>query len=49
MTVLVVFLYVLTPSLRWEGGQLHVSGHVRRHLSRAGRRAACVAGVGISP
>src|SRR5688572_11529603 len=33
MTVLVVFLYALTPSLRWEEGQLHVSGHVRRHLS----------------
>ena len=33
MTVLVVFLYALTPSLRWEGGQFHVSGHVRRHLS----------------
>lgn len=33
MTLLIVFLYALTPSLRWEGGQLHVSGHVRRHLS----------------
>jgi hypothetical protein len=33
MTLLVVFLYALTPSLRWEDGQLHVSGHVRRHLS----------------
>jgi hypothetical protein len=33
MTLLVVFLYALTPSLRWEEGQLHVSGHVRRHLS----------------
>lgn len=33
MAVLVVFLYALTPSLRWDDGQLHVSGHVRRHLS----------------
>lgn len=33
MTLLVLFLYALTPSLRWEGGQLHVSGHVRRHIS----------------
>jgi hypothetical protein len=27
-----VFLYALTPSLRWQEGRLHVSGHVRRHL-----------------
>ena len=33
IVLIVVFLYALTPSLRWEGGQLHVSGHVRRHLS----------------
>ena len=33
LTLLVVFLYALTPSLRWEEGRLHVSGHVRRHLS----------------
>jgi uncharacterized membrane protein (UPF0182 family) len=33
MTLLVVLLYALTPSLRWESGKLHVSGHVRRHLS----------------
>ena len=33
ITLLVVFLYALTPSLRWEEGQLHVSGHVRRHIS----------------
>jgi len=33
VTLLVVFLYALTPSLRWEEGQLHVSGHVRRHFS----------------
>ena len=33
MTLLVVFLYALTPSLRWEDGQFHVSGHVRRHMA----------------
>ncbi len=33
ITLLVVFLYALTPSLRWDAGQLQVSGHVRRHLS----------------
>ena len=33
ITLLVIFLYALTPSLRWEEGQLHVSGHVRRHIS----------------
>lgn len=32
MTLLVVFLYALTPSLRWERGALYVSSHVRRHL-----------------
>ena len=33
VTLIVTFLYALTPSLRWEEGQLHVSGHVRRHLA----------------
>jgi hypothetical protein len=33
MTLLVIFLYALTPSLRWESGQLRVSGHVRRHFA----------------
>ncbi len=33
ITLLVIFLYALTPSLRWEEGQFHVSGHVRRHIS----------------
>lgn len=31
-TALVVFLYALTPSLRWERGTLYVSHYVRRHL-----------------
>jgi hypothetical protein len=29
----VVFLYALTPSLRWERGTLRVSQYVRRHLT----------------
>ena len=29
----VVFLYALTPSLRWERGALYVSSYVRRHLA----------------
>lgn len=30
---LVVVLYALTPSLRWEQGSVYVSGYVRRHLA----------------
>lgn len=30
---LVLLLYALTPSLRWEQGGLYVSGYVRRHLA----------------
>lgn len=33
VTLLVVFLYALTPSLQWDEGQLQVTGHVRRHMS----------------
>ncbi|HEX6533815.1 MAG TPA: UPF0182 family protein [Gemmatimonadaceae bacterium] len=32
VTAVVVFLYALTPSLRWERGTLYVSHYVRRHL-----------------
>ena len=32
----VVFLYALTPSLKWERGSLRVSQYVRRHLSILG-------------
>lgn len=32
VALLVVFLYALTPSLRWESGRLVVTGYVRRHL-----------------
>lgn len=33
VATVVIFLYALTPSLRWEGGSLRVSSYVRRHLS----------------
>lgn len=32
VTVIVIGLYALTPSLRWSDGGLRVSGYVRRHL-----------------
>ena len=32
VTAVVIFLYALTPSLRWERGSLYVSHYVRRHL-----------------
>lgn len=33
VAALVIFLYALTPSLRWERGTLRVSQYVRRHLT----------------
>ncbi|MEO6445237.1 MAG: UPF0182 family protein [Gemmatimonadaceae bacterium] len=36
VTLLVVVLYALTPSLRWEGGRLRVSSYVRRHFFALG-------------
>ena len=36
ITVLVILLYALTPSLRWERGTLHVSAYVRRHFTILG-------------
>jgi hypothetical protein len=33
VTAVVVFLYAITPSLRWERGKLHISTYVRRHLA----------------
>ena len=36
VSLLVVFLYALTPSLRWEGGRLRVSSYVRRHFFALG-------------
>ena len=32
----VIGLYALTPSLRWERGTFHLSAHVRRHLAVLG-------------
>jgi hypothetical protein len=36
VTLVVMFLYALTPSLRWESGRLRISGHVKRHLAVLG-------------
>ena len=36
ITLVVGFLYALTPSLRWEGGRLRVSTYVRRHFFALG-------------
>ena len=33
VAAVVIFLYALTPSLRWERGTLRVSQYVRRHLT----------------
>lgn len=33
VAALVLFLYALTPSLRWERGTLYVSAYVRRHVT----------------
>ncbi|MEO8881109.1 MAG: UPF0182 family protein [Gemmatimonadaceae bacterium] len=35
-TVVVIFFYALTPSLRWDRGSLYVSHYVRRHLAALG-------------
>ena len=35
-TILVVVLYALTPSLRWDRGALYVSAYVRRHFTMLG-------------
>jgi uncharacterized membrane protein (UPF0182 family) len=36
VAAVVVFLYALTPSLRWERGTLYVSNYVRRHFAVLG-------------
>ena len=36
VSVLVIGLYALTPSLKWERGRIHVSTYVRRHISVIG-------------
>ncbi|MEP7065690.1 MAG: UPF0182 family protein [Gemmatimonadota bacterium] len=35
-TLVVIFFYALTPSLRWDRGALYVSHYVRRHLAALG-------------
>jgi uncharacterized membrane protein (UPF0182 family) len=42
VTTLVVLLYALTPSLRWERGRLYVSAYVRRHFVVLGGVLLCV-------
>lgn len=32
VATVVILLYALTPSLKWQGGSLYVSNYVRRHL-----------------
>jgi uncharacterized membrane protein (UPF0182 family) len=39
ISVVVVFLYAITPSLRWEQGRLYISAYVRRHLAALGALA----------
>ena len=34
--IVVIFLYAITPSLRWQQGRLYVSAYVRRHFSALG-------------
>lgn len=36
VSLVVVFFYALTPSLRWEGGRLRVTAYVRRHFFALG-------------
>lgn len=36
VSLVVVVLYALTPSLRWEGGRLRVTSYVRRHFFALG-------------
>ncbi len=33
VSAIVLFLYALTPSLRWERGTVYISAYVRRHLT----------------
>lgn len=36
VAVVVVLLYAITPSLKWEQGKLYISAYVRRHLAALG-------------
>jgi len=37
--VVVILLYAITPSLRWEQGKLYISAYVRRHFAALGALA----------
>ena len=39
VSVVVVFLYAITPSLKWEQGKLYISAYVRRHFAALGALA----------
>jgi uncharacterized protein len=39
VSALVILLYAITPSLRWEHGKLYVSAYVRRHFAVLGALA----------
>ncbi|HEV8410218.1 MAG TPA: UPF0182 family protein, partial [Gemmatimonadaceae bacterium] len=39
VTVVVIFLYAITPSLKWESGRLYISAYVRRHFAALGALA----------
>ena len=39
VSALVILLYAITPSLRWERGRLYVSAYVRRHFAVLGALA----------
>jgi uncharacterized membrane protein (UPF0182 family) len=39
VSIVVIFLYAITPSLKWEQGRLYVSAYVRRHFAALGALA----------
>jgi uncharacterized membrane protein (UPF0182 family) len=39
VAVVVIFLYAITPSLKWERGRLYISAYVRRHFAALGALA----------
>lgn len=39
VAVVVIFLYAITPSLKWEQGKLYISAYVRRHFAALGALA----------
>ncbi len=43
VSVIVIFLYAITPSLRWAQGKLYISAYVRRHFAVLGALALVLA------